>query len=406
MSKAIKEVKLDSVLLRNISKEQAKIKNLQDFIHDDNEIEQLIYQKFPLTSYGRLNEYLRIYGSLSLIEGFQKVNDDKYDLPNTKLNNIRFEGFNNKNQIILRFLKDEVSLQDIVAEGEYTFTNDFLNLFFQLGYFSKFCFKNNYYDLLSECIQYLMEERRNEKSQYRLILKEGNYFIRGITSTKYKNYDNHLALYLTLLSLHAYAKNENIFFKIIKANLTDSDIEIFIEQDSPTKISNIGNVYFGMYISNNEIGKKAFSVELNYKFIDNEGKCFRAFAKNKVFKINHSTSIQNVETQLKKINQLEKMKGETLEQIHYMLNNPEVDDNTLYEMVYKEIDRKTKTFSSETRKKARELYEESHINNTINIIKIFQRINQITDIEEEKLSLERIYHDVLIRMNKRKHRKK
>lgn len=38
----------------------------------------------------------------------------------------------------------------------------------------------------------------------------------------------------------------------------------------------------------------------------------------------------------------------------------------------------------------------------MSIIKIFHQISQITGNEEEKLNLERIYHDVLIRMNKRK----
>ncbi|SDL94952.1 hypothetical protein [Bacillus sp. OK048] len=341
---------------------------------------------------------------MSLIEGFQKVNDDKFDHPDTKLKNIKFEGFNDNNQIILRFIKDNVALDDTVATGEYTFTHDFLNHFFQMGYFAKFCFKHNYHDLLSECITYLMEERKKEESQYRLIMKEDNYYIRGLTSTDYNNYDNHIAIYLILLALHAYAKKENIFFKILKANLTDSDIEIFIEQENPIHVSDIGKIYLGIYVSNNEVGKKAFSIDLNYKFMDNDGASFRAFSTNQVFKINHRTSIRNVEKQLENINNLEEMRKETLEQIHFMIKNPEVDDNTLYEMVYREIDRRTKTFSSDTRKKARVMYDETHINNTISIIKIFHQISQITDDEEEKLNLERIYHDVLIRMNKRKAR--
>ena len=104
MSKAIKEVKLDQLLLSNISEEQAKIKDLQDFIKDESEVDQLIYKSFPLEKFGEKDEFLRIYGSLSLIEGFREVNDDKFDFPDTKLNNIKFEGFSDDNQIILRFL--------------------------------------------------------------------------------------------------------------------------------------------------------------------------------------------------------------------------------------------------------------------------------------------------------------
>ncbi|MEE6452668.1 hypothetical protein RAH41_19060 [Gottfriedia acidiceleris] len=399
---AIKEVKLDEISLNNFSPTQAKMKDLQHLLKEEREVDQSIKKFFPLKEYGQLDERLKIYGSLALIEGFQNVNDDKYDQPDKKLKDIKFEGFTEQNNIILKFLEDGEFLQDTVAEGEYSFTNDFLNHFFQMGYFSKFCFKHGYQDLLSSCIDELMEKRKEADSQYRLIMKDEKHYIRGLTSTKYNNYDNHIAIYLTLLSLHAYAKKENVYFKITHARLTDSDIEIFIEQETPTNIPDIGNIYFGVYVSNNEIGKKAFSIELIYKFVDLDGESYRAFSSENVFKINHSTSLKNVQKQLENINNLEKIKKETLEQIHYVINNPEVDDNTLYEMVYREIDRRTRIFSSNTRKNARELYDESHINNKMTIIKIFHQITQITDNDEEKLNLERIYHDVLIRMNKRK----
>lgn len=280
------------------------------------------------------------------------MNDDKYDQPDKKLKDIKFEGFTKQNNILLKFLEDGESLQDTVAEGEYSFTNDFLNHFFQMGYFSKFCFKHGYHDLLSRTIDELMEKRKEADSQYRLIMKDEKHFIRGLTSTKYNNYDNHIVIYLTLLSLHAYAKKENVYFKVTSAKLTDSDIEIFIEQEIPTHVSDLGEIYFGVYVSNNEIGKKAFLMELIYKFIDKDGISYRAFSSENVFKIIHSTSLKNVQKQLENINNLEKLKQVTLEQVNYMINHPEVDDNTLYEMVYREINRRTKIFSSDTHNKA------------------------------------------------------
>ncbi|TCN19738.1 hypothetical protein [Mesobacillus foraminis] len=233
-------------------------------------------------------------------------------------------------------------------------------------------------------------------------MKDDIYYIRGLTSTTYNNYDNHIAIYLALLSLHAYAKREGVYFKVVRAYLTDSDIEVFIQQQNPTEIAENGKIYFGILITNNEVGKKAITNELTYTYYDKDGHSFRGVTANKVFKVNHRTAIRNVGRQLENIDNLEKMKEDTLEQIHFMLNHPVVNDNTLYEMVYREIDRRTKTFGPETRKKAREMYDEKHINNTFSIIKVFHHLSTITDDEDEKLNLERIYHDVLIRMNKRK----
>ncbi|MFS0638879.1 hypothetical protein AB1K84_23585 [Mesobacillus foraminis] len=157
---------------------------------------------------------MRVYGSKSLLYGFEQVNDDKTDYPNVKLGDIEVEGFKERNQIVLHF-------KDLVVSGEYSFTNDFLNHFFQMGSFSKFCFKHGYTDLILDCLRDLKEKRKEERGQYRLILKDDNYYIIGLTSTTYNNYDNHIAIYLALLSLHSYAKREGVYFKVVRAYLTD-----------------------------------------------------------------------------------------------------------------------------------------------------------------------------------------
>lgn len=400
MFRAIREVKLDK-----FTEEQAKIKDLQDFVKDESEIDQEVYKKFPLTKYGRPNEKLRIFGSKSLIEGFRKVNDSKLDLPKIPLSNIKFEGFNEKSQLILRFIEEKESIEDLVAEGEYTFTTDFYNHFFKMGSFSKFCLAEEHHDLLSHCTNELLNRHKQQRAQYRLIMDNEKYLIRGLTSTSYNNYDNHIAIYLSFLTLHDYAKKEGIYFEVIKANLSDTNLEIFIEQRNPIHVSDVGELYFGAYISNNEVGKKTFSIDLNYKFIDNAGDSFRAISSEKLININHKNSIDNVGVQLNNLKKLNQMKTETLEQIHYTMNNPVVDENTLYEMIYREINRKTKTFKVETRRKACELYDDKHINNTMSIIKVFQEVSKITDDGEERLCLERIYHDILLKLNVRKREK-
>ncbi|OAT85995.1 hypothetical protein A6P54_17770 [Bacillus sp. MKU004] len=400
MSKSISEVKLD---ILSITDEQAKMKDLQLFIKEDREIDGKVYKKFPLKEYGRRNEKLRIYGSKSLFKAFGDVNDNKLDLSGIPLNSIRLEGFNEKNQLILRFLDKE--LGDVVAEGEYTFTNDFYEHFFKMKSFAKYCFKEAHYDLLSYCTRELLNKNKRKRAQYRLIMDEERYSIRGLTSTGYKNFDNHLAIYLSFLTLHNYAKQQGFYFKVIKANLSDTNLEIYLEQISSTIVSDKGKLYFGAYISNNEVGKKSFSIDLNYRFVDNEGESFRAVSNEKLVKINHRNSIDNAEIQLDNLKKIKQMKEETLEQIHYTMNNPTVDENTLYEMVYREINRKTKAFTPETRKRACELYDEKHINHTMSIIKVFKELSKITNNDEEKLSLERIYHDSLLKMNARKREK-
>ncbi|MGR6001442.1 hypothetical protein ACT7C7_26960 [Bacillus cereus] len=75
-----------------------------------------------------------------------------------------------------------------------------------MGKYGKFCIKNGYRDLLRENIEQLLVKLGEVEKQYRLLKIDNEYCLRGITSLRYRNYDNHLALYLSLLSIHSYAK--------------------------------------------------------------------------------------------------------------------------------------------------------------------------------------------------------
>ena len=376
---------IQRVILDYINPTPAKFNDLK-FLIRDSELDILISEKFPLNSFD-LESKLLINGSKDLIMNFETVDEDKMDIIE-ELKNIEYIGFS-EDEIILR-IKSELFEEN--ATAVYNFTNDFFESVFNMGKFSKYCISNAYYELLKENITYLTKRNPSLKRQYRLIYKNNVWFLRGITSTRYNNYDNHLAIYLTLISLHKYSLINNTEFNIEKAYLTDSEIHIFFEQPRPIKLSNSVEIYFGFYLSNSEIREAAFSLELRYKVINEHGKQFSGLS-NYVFNINHSTSIKNIEEKLffsDRINEI----IERVVQLIISISNQKLTENQIY-LIFKRILSLNHKLSKETRENANNYQDTNIINNSLTIIEAYDKLNEITTDVDEIIYLERIYDELL-----------
>ncbi|WP_440603291.1 hypothetical protein [Bacillus sp. GB_SG_008] len=366
----------------------AQFKDLKHLIRE-SELDKLIGETFPLNKFNSESNLL-INGSKELLLYFEKVDEEKLDIVE-ELKNIEYIGLSDDHEIILRF-NNELFDEDFNATGIYDFSYDFLDNAFNMGKFSKFCISNSYNDLLRENITQLIEKLPSLKKQYRLIKNKNEWFLRGLTSTRYNNYDNHLAIYLTLISLHKYSKENQTSFNLEKAYLSDSEIKIFFSQQNPIKIPNLGEIYFGVYVSNNEIKEGAFSLELRYTVVNEQGKSFSGLS-NYVFNINHSTGISNVQEKLSFSDRINELKDINIQHIMSIKMN-KLSDNQLF-MIFKKIHSSTQKLSKEARDKANDYYNSTLVNNTLTIIEAFDKFNEITTDVEERIYLERIYNEVL-----------
>ncbi|MEB9684081.1 hypothetical protein BK742_21855 [Bacillus thuringiensis serovar pingluonsis] len=366
----------------------AQFKDLKHLIRE-SELDKLIGETFPLNEYDSESNLL-INGSKELLLYFEKVDEEKLDIVE-ELKNIEYIGLSDDYEIILRF-NNELFDEDFNATGIYDFSYDFLDNAFNMGKFSKFCISNSYNDLLRENITQLFEKLPSLKKQYRLIKNRNEWFLRGLTSTRYNNYDNHLAIYLTLISLHKYSKANQTSFNLEKAYLSDSEIKIFFSQQNPIKIPNLGEIYFGVYVSNNEIKEGTFSLELRYTVVNEQGKSFSGLS-NYVFNINHSTGISNVQEKLSFSDRINELKDINIQHITSIKMN-KLSDNQLF-MIFKKIHSSTQKLSKEARDKAKDYYNSTLVNNTLTIIEAFDKFNEITTDVEERIYLERIYNEVL-----------
>ncbi|MGE7879900.1 hypothetical protein [Peribacillus muralis] len=370
----------------------AQFKDLKYLIRD-SELDKLVADTFPLSDFTP-NSNLLINGSKELLSYFEKVDEEKLDIIE-ELQNIEYIGLSDDKEIILRFNNEEYD-EDFNATGVYDFTYDFLDNTFNMGKFSKFCITNSYNDILKENITQLFDKLPSLTKQYRLIKNKNKWFLRGLTSTRYNNYDNHLAIYLTLISLHKYSKEQNTTFNLEKAFLSDSEINIFFSQNETINIQNLGEVFFGVYVSNNEIKEGTFSLELRYTVVNEKGRNFSGLS-NHVFNINHSLGIKNVKEKLSFSDRINELKNITVQHISN-IKITKLTENQLY-MIFKKIHSSTQKLSKEARDKAKDYYDTNLVNNTLTIIDAFDKFNEITTDVEEKIYLERIYNEVLKELN-------
>ncbi|QKY70261.1 hypothetical protein [Lentibacillus sp. CBA3610] len=375
----------------SITPYQAKISDLRHLIREE-EIDEIVSKKFPLEKCGEMEELLKIKGTRSLLEGFNQIDCIKFDII-ASLDSIRLAGFS-ESQMVLEFSPDRniPGDRELLAEGIYSFTYDFLEYNFSMGKFSNYCLENQHLDLLEYNTNKLLREVSNKTNQYRILKADNdNYFIRAHTSTRYKNYDNHLAIYLALYSVNIYAKRQRTTFRMNKAYITDSDLYIFIEQENPFLIKQVGYVYFGIMIKNNELADGALTIDFRFRVHSDEGMKFSVL-QEQVLSISHAVTVSNISNKLENLNRFADLRNNALNLINVIKKSPYLSEDNLYDIFKKIIYSKT-AFSKETKERVKEIKET--LNNTYTIINLFDRLGEITTDIEERLHLERIYDNAL-----------
>lgn len=391
MGRYLHEILLKSNLL---SKEQASLIELLSIIKRDRQLDIDILEAFPLDKIK--SPKIFVYGCRALIQSFLEINNEKLDIIEC-LSNIKITGLNTTKQLLITFIQDALN-----TEGTYRFSHTFLDMLFQMGNFYNYCINSQKDKILLDTVRRLCKEEPNKKLQFRLLQDNGKWLIRGVTSTSYKNYDNHLALYLTLFTLHQNASLTGERFMLEKAHLSDSEIVVTFDQVTPQYIVGVGKLYFGLILINNEIKEKAFTLECRFRLEDNEGNNFGAIppeGKETIFKIRHNSSMDRLSEDILKAHHLRFFKDKITQLIIGLANAPYLSEDRIYS-VFKTILGKRNKFSQETREALKELQQEKIITNSLHIIDAFHRLSELVTDVEEKIHLERILYDVCLDLSK------
>lgn len=369
--------------------EKAKIKELKYFINDDKIIDMKIAEKFPLSDFGDNENNIEVMGSKNLIDLFERIDEKKIDITES-LQNIKYKEISEENEIVLEF-------DDIIGTGIYNFTYEFFEELFDLGKYSRFCMNNDLIDLLEENIDKLLVKFKDKRNQYRFIQKNNEYLLRAITSSRYNNYDNNIAIYLVLLLLSRVSKKEKIDISLKSAYISDSDMKIFFEQDNYVSIDNIGDIYFGILVTNGEIRNSEFSAEVYYRVVDGQDKnlSFTAIPdiKDSIFNLKHNVGVETFVSKVQNISNLLEIENTMLSYIKSLKNIKSVSDNIIYSLMLKIT--QSRMLISETKENFKDICDKNLINNSMTLLQLFNKTKQITTDIDETIYLQRIYNEVI-----------
>lgn len=394
---------------KELNKKRARISAFRDCIRE-NDIDYKISEEFPLSSYGKTTDLIRVEGSQVLMDRFYAINNKKYDTKE-KLKDIEIIDFTEDNHLKLKILSSENSHAghvDFHATGIYQFTSQFFETIFKMGSFKRFCLDNKFHQEFIDSARAIQKRLPEKEMQYRFIDVEGEWRARAITSPSYKNYDNHLAIYLTLLSLHQYAEEFSFMYKVKEAYISDSEVMIFIEQSHLSEVVGIGKIYFGLLLTNNEVKDKAFSLRFRYRIEDENGYEFAAVEPidEAIFHVRHNTGIENVKRQLQNLRKLDDIRNRILAHITSISQAPYLSEDHIYH-IFQSIIKSKKLFGKEVKEKAKELQSNQTVSNSMGIIEALHRINEVTKNAglDEKTHLERIYFEALLSLKAKSSKK-
>lgn len=386
-----------------LGSETRKLKYLKTLIDKSKELDRSILEKYPISYFGNENEDLRISGVKILIEGFDEIDSGKMDIM-AQYKNIEYVEINNKKQIVLQFQCEDETVQ---AHSIYSFFDEFFNVFEVTKYIS-YCMEKNYTSIIEKNIEWLLSfNADNEEKQYRLLKDtDGTWGVRGVTSKKYKNYDNSIVLYLSLLMLHKYSVEKNKFYHINFSSITDSSIYIFFEQDEPVDVPNVGKVYMGLAISNGEIRNSEFKAELRYRIENPQNNVsISAIFNNPIFSIRHNMNVQTIDTQLEKLFNLEELESNMMSFVEKLNTSEDLSEDSMYYLISDLLEKigDCSDISKKTKDEFKKIEVEKMIQGTFTLISFFGKLNMISTDVDEKIFIERIYHkvisDLLIKRN-------
>ena len=371
--------------------EYANIDEIESLLDETNEVNMLIFERFPIKEVMLSEEYSEIEGSAELIATYNSLNIKKYDLTKS-FDNIRYIGINEREEVILEFPE-----HNIKASGIYDFTRNFYDKF-DIAKYANLCIKKNRHDLVVENIKEMLSEFKDEKNQYRFLIEgDKKHYLRAITTEGYKNYDNNVAIYLIFYVLEKITKENDVVFYVSNGFIGDSTMNVFFKERSFTQIGEVCKVNFEVTISNSELADEALKIWLRYKVIDNKERTFSAIMEEPLCRITHTMNIDTVENRLYEVMKLSEYESSIVEIIKTINVDKALSEDSVYYMLKTTVEKivDTKDISKETKDKFKYFKENFIINNMLTLMEFFDRLSSIETDINERIFVERIFHQVI-----------
>ncbi|QEE50436.1 hypothetical protein FUA48_12890 [Flavobacterium alkalisoli] len=236
------------------------------------------------------DDFISIPGAKKLVETMRIVNAkfEKFDLEST-YNNLEFDttdGF----KITFKNIENEeinqlTSSDEFTAVPIYSAQADFLSGLFSMEKYANKLMDNGHNDLVQynlNRVKSIYESSDNKAKKYRVLLdNEGNYFLRAITSKRYYDYNNNIAVFIGLITLHKEMLSSKNKFIVQRCEYNESYVRTYFESLEEKELPNVGYINNIIEVSNDEVKREAmrFSTVISLSYVSKEDKNISLFIK-------------------------------------------------------------------------------------------------------------------------------
>lgn len=250
------------------------------------------------------DDFISIPGAKKLVETIRYINAKfaKFDLEST-YNNLEFDTSDGL-MITFKNIDDEeinelISSDEFTASPIYSAKSDFLSGLFSMEKYANKLMDSGYNDLveynLNE-VKSIYENNDVRAKKYRILLdNDGNYFLRAITSNRYYDYNNNIAVLVGLITLHKEMLISKNKFIVQRCEYNESYVRIYFESLEDKELPNVGYINNIIEVSNDEIKREAmrFSTVISLSYTSKEEKNISLFikpqrTKSKILSIKHN----------------------------------------------------------------------------------------------------------------------
>ena len=229
----------------------------------NNKLSAFIVEKLNVKSIK--DEFIAIKGARTLVRIQKSVNrrfhkeDLISELADISLYNSNNEFTINFNNIDNNEYFQAIDMSMLSSIPIYSAARDFFSELYQMDKYASVLIKNGFRGIVETNLSMLKEIHTTSK-RYRILhdLNDNLFYLRAIISLRnYHNYDNNIAIVISLLTLHNETKRTGLEYRLKKFEYNESFIRAFFESSEVKQLEGIGKVKNLIEISNDEIKREA-----------------------------------------------------------------------------------------------------------------------------------------------------
>ncbi|WP_300567825.1 hypothetical protein [Flavobacterium sp.] len=354
-------------------------------------------------------EFISIPGATKLVDTMIQIENsfEKFDL-DSSIQNLEFNP-SEKFSITFKNITDEeintiIDSDEFTAQPIYSSQNDFFSSLFNMDRYANKLFSRKLNHLVYKNLKEVKEILKSfliKDKRYRIVRdKENNYYLRAITSKRYHDYNNNIAVFVGLITLHNEMKKSKSTFIVQRCEFNESYVRVFFKSGEIKMLENIGKLENIIEVSNDEIKREALrfscAFSINYGSSNEKDKSIYikpSRTKANILSIRHNILPKTAMDELVALSNYKEIQNDLLKDIEAIskIKSPEA----IKHLVFVKI---KSAKSTELKKSKNNILSEltNKVNSLIELLEMMNKIEMLAEEIDAKEYLRYLVYEALV----------